>query len=186
MIDSGAQESVLSMKTARECNLLNQIDYQRKKMYQGMGQASSVGTIYIVPLIIGTTYCVTSLNVLSEDSPLDHLLIGTNTLRSLGCCIDFSKNCLRVKGEEVPFLTNTEVDYILHKPFHINPFEGEFVASQHKFLKPERPVLPTPTLLRYPDLMVQQLIMEGLSDDDALNMLDITGGNLSEALRKLH
>ncbi|KAL7721504.1 DNA damage-inducible protein [Entamoeba marina] len=185
MIDSGAQESVISLKTCRQCNLENQIDKKFTKSYQGMGQCNSIGIVYVVPLVIGTTYCITSLNVLSEESPMDHLLIGTNTLRSLACSIDFGSNSLILKDEKIPFLSNTEVDYVLHKPFHISPISQDYKPSKRCVIKPNLPILKTELFPRYSNGIIQQLVFRGFNLNDAMNMLDVTGGDIDEAIRKV-
>ena len=189
MIDSGAQESVISLKTCRECNLEHQIDYRRKKAYQGVGRMSTIGTIYIVPMMIGKTYCMTTLNVFGEESPMDHLLIGTNTLRQLGISIDFKKECIRIGEEEIKFLTNTDVNYILHKPFHIPPVPEKFKEKreqihQHLITIEDKNIDEEDEIIykRYDDLFINEISLCGLDEYQSMDLLDLTGGNVKEAL----
>ncbi|EMS15846.1 DNA-damage inducible protein [Entamoeba histolytica HM-3:IMSS] len=187
MIDCGAQETVISIRACKECNLETQIDYRVKKMYQGVGRMETIGVIHLVPIIIGNTYCITTLNVLGDDSPLDHLLIGTNTLKSIGAVIDFSEGVLRIKNDKIKFMSNTDVDYILQKPFHIRQIHGDSSFNKtNPIFKPTLPHFENACLPRYPISLIEQVMIDGKTEEEASEILDKSGGDISFSKIKLY
>ena len=186
MLDTGAQESIIPLKFARQANLEYQIDYRRSVSYQGVGHMNSIGTIYVVPMIIGTQYCLTTLNVFDEKSPLNHLLIGINTIRSLGLSLNFTKNCVEINGEQVPFLTNTDVNYVTRKPYDCPALKTPLKMNRNKILKSRKqPEFAEGIYDRYDEMNIQKLIITGMSREDAMNLLDVAGGKIENAMLKL-
>ncbi|EDR27407.1 DNA-damage inducible protein ddi1, putative [Entamoeba dispar SAW760] len=180
MIDCGAQETVISIKACKDY-------YRVKKMYQGVGRTQTIGVIHLVPIIIGNTYCITTLNVLGDDSPLDHLLIGTNTLKSIGAVIDFSESVLRIKDDKIKFMSNTDVDYILQKPFHIRQIHGDSSFKKtNPIFKPTLPNFENACLPRYPIPLIEQVMVGGKSEEEASEILDKSGGDITFNQIKLY
>ena len=186
MLDTGAQESIISYKMAKQVNLENQIDYRRKKKYHGVGHMDSIGTIYVVPMQIGTQHCLSTLNVFGDESPMDHLLIGINTIRSLGISLNFKKNCVEMSGEEVPFLTNTDVTYVTQKPYRFSAINSPYRKNRNKQIQSRKqPRFVDGDYDRYDEMMIEKLMITGLSRNDALNLLDVTGGDVDTAMLRL-
>lgn len=76
----------------------------------GVGTAKIIGRVHIAQMKFGRTIFPISITIL-ENNSVD-FLFGLDTLRRYRCCIDLSKNVLRIDGtdvEEVPFLGESEL-----------------------------------------------------------------------------
>ena len=75
-VDTGAQVTVLSVKGAQRCNLLDKVDSRFRGVAAGVGAARIVGRVHMATLRFGSTTAVdVSLSVL-EQSHGPELLIG--------------------------------------------------------------------------------------------------------------
>ena len=186
MLDTGAMESIIPYHLCEQCNLTNQIDYQMKKSYQGVGTMESIGTIYVVPITIGKTQYVTTLNVFNEKSPLSHIIIGINTMRSLRITIDLKRNGIVIDDEFVGFMSNTDVDYVCHKPFDIPPLTTPLNINQRRRITSQKkPEFKQGEYNRYDDCIIEKLSVLGLNREDAMNMLDANNGNVESVIMKI-
>ena len=183
MIDTGAQNSIISLKYCMRLNLENQIDYNYKSSFQGVGTMSSIGTIHLVYMTIGNIQCPVTLNVFDNKSPLDHLLIGIGTLRSLRLKLNFQENVVEIGDEKVPMLSNTDVNYATHKPFNCPPISLPLKINRNRTIKTgiQRPFVKG-EYERYSDIDIEQLIICGLTKEQAMNMLDSHSGDVNKAL----
>ena len=186
MLDTGAQESVISLNVCRQLNLENQIDYRVKKEFQGVGHSKTLGVIHLVPIKIGSTHCVATLNVFDESSPLDHALIGINTMRALRISMNFKKNCIKINGESVPMMSNTDIHYATRKPFSVHPINFPTNKNRREVLTHrKKPKHVEGEYNRHDVMAVNKLMITGMNREDAMEMLDVTGGDVNDAMLRL-
>lgn len=106
-VDSGAQQSILSLPFAEKCSLASLIDKRFAGLAMGVGKAPIIGRVHLAPLKLGTKFCPCSFIVL-EDSKMQ-MLLGLDMLRRYQMVIDLKKNALIVEGEEIPFLSEAQI-----------------------------------------------------------------------------
>ncbi|CDJ28481.1 DNA-damage inducible protein, putative [Eimeria mitis] len=107
-VDSGAQQSILSLAFAEKCSLSSLIDKRFAGLAMGVGKAPIIGRVHLAPLKLGTKFCPCSFIVL-EDTKMQ-MLLGLDMLRRYQMVIDLKKNVLIVEGEEIPFLSEAQID----------------------------------------------------------------------------
>ncbi|KAL8274830.1 hypothetical protein Esti_001236 [Eimeria stiedai] len=107
-VDSGAQQSILSLAFAESCSLSCLIDRRFAGLALGVGQAPIIGRVHLAPLKIGSKYCPCSFIVLDDDKM--QMLLGLDMLKRYQMVIDLKKNALVVEDEEIPFLSEAEID----------------------------------------------------------------------------
>jgi len=106
-VDSGAQTTIMSRKTAERCNILHLMDTRFQGIAQGVGTSKILGRIHMTDLQLGSVFVQVAITVLENDS-MDFLL-GLDQLRRHQCCIDLGKNVLRIEGEDIPFLAEKDI-----------------------------------------------------------------------------
>ncbi|CDJ56967.1 DNA-damage inducible protein, putative [Eimeria maxima] len=106
-VDSGAQQSILSLEFAEKCSLASLIDKRFAGLAMGVGKAPIIGRVHLAPLKLGTKFCPCSFIVL-EDTKMQ-MLLGLDMLRRYQMIIDLKKNALIVEGEEIPFLSEAQI-----------------------------------------------------------------------------
>lgn len=109
-IDSGAQITVMSAKTAESCNLLRLMDTRCAGIVTGVGTAKVLGKVHQAPLKIGNQQVTASITILEQDSM--KFLFGLDMLRRYQCSIDLHKHVLRfgsINNAELPFLAEHEL-----------------------------------------------------------------------------
>eukprot|EP00916_Digyalum_oweni_P001847 GHVL01003535.1.p1 GENE.GHVL01003535.1~~GHVL01003535.1.p1 ORF type:complete len:395 (+),score=83.26 GHVL01003535.1:20-1204(+) len=106
-VDSGAQTTIMSLKCAENCGLMRLIDKRFHGTALGVGSAKIVGRIHMVQMKIGSIFLPISLTVLDDNKM--SLLFGLDLLRRHQCIIDLENNCLRVAGQNVSFLPESEI-----------------------------------------------------------------------------
>ncbi|CDJ45224.1 DNA-damage inducible protein, putative [Eimeria tenella] len=107
-VDSGAQQSILSLAFAEKCSLSSLIDKRFAGLALGVGRAPIIGRVHLAPLKLGSKFCPCSFIVL-EDSKMQ-MLLGLDMLKRYQMVIDLKKNVLVVEGEEIPFLSEAQID----------------------------------------------------------------------------
>ncbi|CDJ51411.1 DNA-damage inducible protein, putative [Eimeria brunetti] len=107
-VDSGAQQSILSLAFAEKCSLASLIDKRFAGLALGVGKAPIIGRVHLAPLKLGTRFCPCSFIVL-EDTKMQ-MLLGLDMLKRYQMVIDLKKNALIVEGEEIPFLSEAQID----------------------------------------------------------------------------
>jgi len=111
-VDSGAQMTIMSKDCAERCGLLRLMDTRYAGIASGVGTGKILGKIHMVQMKLGNSFFPISVTVL-EDNNME-CLFGLDTLKRYRCCIDLSRNTLRLLDgsngpEEVPFLSEHEI-----------------------------------------------------------------------------
>ncbi|CDR93886.1 hypothetical protein, conserved [Babesia bigemina] len=112
LVDTGAQETVMSLECAQRCNLLSLVDRRYHGVAVGVSQSRIVGKIHLANLKIGETHIPFSC-VLIESLHMDFIL-GLDLLRRHQCTINLASNSMQICGVTVPFLPEYEID---QRPF---------------------------------------------------------------------
>lgn len=106
-VDSGAQQTIMSLDCAKRCGLERFIDTQFAGIAKGVGTCRIVGRVHMAQIKIGNTFFPCSFSILEEQS-MDFLL-GLDMLRRHQCTIDLVQNVLRIGGEVTPFLAEKDI-----------------------------------------------------------------------------
>ncbi|XP_076653095.1 DNA damage inducible 1 homolog rngo [Halictus rubicundus] len=108
-IDSGAQATIMSAACAERCHIMRLVDTRWAGVAKGVGVQPVIGRIHMVQIQIGNDHLTTSFSVL-EDQPMD-MLLGLDMLKRHQCCIDLTKNVLKIgtTGTETPFLAEADL-----------------------------------------------------------------------------
>ncbi|KAL3155331.1 hypothetical protein ABBQ38_010893 [Trebouxia sp. C0009 RCD-2024] len=115
-IDSGAQSTIMSAKSAEECNLLRLMDTRYQGVAKGVGTSKILGRVHQAPLKVGSQHVSASITILEDDSM--PFLFGLDMLRRYQCSIDLHKNVLRfgsINNAELPFLAEHELPVRLRR-----------------------------------------------------------------------
>ena len=106
-VDTGAQMTVMNLKCAQRCGLLQMVDPKFKGVAAGVGTARIAGRVHMATLRFGKKTAVdTSLTVL-EQAGGPELLIGLDLMRKYRAHIDLEKNAL-IMGGEMLFMKDYE------------------------------------------------------------------------------
>uniref|UniRef100_A0AC34GWU5 UBA domain-containing protein n=1 Tax=Panagrolaimus sp. ES5 TaxID=591445 RepID=A0AC34GWU5_9BILA len=108
-VDSGAQVTTISLAHAEKFNLTSKIDKTYATILRGVGgEQTSEGRIHSADIEVNGHVFPAPLSVLPRFG--EDILIGLDTLRRHGACIDLGKNVLRLgtQGIEVPFLNERQ------------------------------------------------------------------------------
>ncbi|KAL7697307.1 Dna-damage inducible protein DDI1-like protein [Lotmaria passim] len=106
-VDSGAQKSVISLRTAERCNLMRLLDRRMAGVAVGVGQQVILGQIHMTTVKIASLYLPFAFSVLAEQ-PMD-VIIGLDQLKRHLMTIDLKHNYLVIGDTQVPFLPENEV-----------------------------------------------------------------------------
>lgn len=96
-VDSGAQQSILSLAFAEKCSLSSLIDKRFAGHALGVGKAPILGRVHLAPLKIGTKFCPCSFIVLDDKKM--QMMLGLDMLKRYQMIIDLKKNALIVEGK---------------------------------------------------------------------------------------
>ena len=103
-VDTGAQMTVLSLKGAQKCNLMDKIDSRFRGVAAGVGAARIVGRVHMATLRFGSSTAVdVSLTVL-EQSHGPELLLGLDLMRKYQAVVDLGRNAMLIGGKAIPFV----------------------------------------------------------------------------------
>ena len=111
-VDSGAQMTIMSRDCAERCGILRLMDTRYAGIASGVGTGRILGKIHMVQMKLGQSFFPVSITVLESNKM--EFLFGLDTLKRYRCCIDLSKNVLRmldgIQGvEEIPFLGEADI-----------------------------------------------------------------------------
>ena len=116
--DSGAQSTIFSKRTARECGLLDLVDTRFAGTAVGVGTSKILGRIHVVQLQIGEYYFPCSVTVMDDPPPGASempFLLGLDMMKRHTCIMDLEKGVLKFRvGQckylEAPFLHEKDLD----------------------------------------------------------------------------
>ena len=99
---------MMGLSCAEHCGILRLIDTRYAGTARGIGTGKIAGRVHTTDIRIGNTEFCCSFTVLEEDT--FPLALGLDILKRLEAFIDLQKNVLRFSGDEVPFLSESEID----------------------------------------------------------------------------
>ena len=116
-VDTGAQTTVISKKFAEKANIFKNVDKRYAGKVVGVGQTTSLGRIWQIPLEIEGRYFVMSAVVLDKFS--HEVLLGLDMMKRHRCVIDLVNHNLVFSLENVStkFKTDHEVSMIRKKEY---------------------------------------------------------------------
>uniref|UniRef100_A0A3B0MPE6 DNA-damage inducible protein ddi1-like, putative n=1 Tax=Theileria annulata TaxID=5874 RepID=A0A3B0MPE6_THEAN len=106
LVDTGAQNTIMSRECASQCNLLNLVDERFKGVAVGVGLTKTLGKIHLADMKIGSIFIPVSFIVI-EGANLEFIL-GLDILRRYTCDINLKYNYLGINDVNVPFLSEAE------------------------------------------------------------------------------
>ncbi|KAI4228458.1 MAG: hypothetical protein L6R36_001649 [Xanthoria steineri] len=207
-VDSGAQATIMSPTCAEKCGIMRLIDRRFGGQAVGVGTAKILGRVHSAQIKIGNLYLPCSFSVM-EGKDVD-LLLGLDMLKRHQACIDLRKGRLVIQDVEVSFLgeadipkqhvqtlTNEEtvpgpsgiktsaVSGAVQTPSgaSANP-TGSPANIAPATSGPDAPNLrqqASSSRNSFPDADITKLMELGVSRGEAINALELAGGNVDIA-----
>lgn len=196
-VDSGAQETIMSPACAEKCGIMRLLDTRFAGIARGVGTAKILGRVHSAQIKIGIMFLPCSFIVM-EGKQID-LLLGLNMLKRYQANIDLKKGALVIQGAEVPFLGEAEIPKEEEEDAAIldaakkssvtgattgsisdtpsQPGSGSAQAGSSAAQVP----LSTPGPASFPPSDVTKLTDLGFSREEAIQALEISGGNVDAA-----
>ena len=101
-VDTGAQVTVLSVKGAQKCNLLDKVDSRFRGVAAGVGAARIIGRVHMATLRFGQTTAVDVTLTVLEQNHGPELLIGLDLMRKYQAVVDLARNVMPEDWRLVP------------------------------------------------------------------------------------
>jgi len=99
-VDTGAQASVMSLKTCKKLGLMTSVDVSQAGVATGVGFTRIYGKLWRVPVQIGRTKFHMQFNILDMGVSL---ILGLDQMKRLGMSVDLKKGGLQIGYSFVPF-----------------------------------------------------------------------------------
>lgn len=207
-VDSGAQATIMSPDCAEKCGIMRLIDRRYGGQAVGVGTARILGRVHSAQIKIGNLFLPCSFSVL-EGKDVD-LLLGLDMLKRHQACIDLRKGRLVIQDTEVPFLGEADIPKAREtlpseetvpgpsgmrtsaisgavQPPTDNPDSSRSQQPSHTNMSSE----PAPQNTgqsttasadsRFPAADIAKLMELGISREEAINSLELAGGNVDIA-----
>jgi len=99
-VDTGAQASVMSMKTCRSLGLMNIVDVSQAGVATGVGSTRIYGKLWRVPVQIGRTKFHMQFSVLDIG---ESVILGLDQMKRLGMSVNLKRGGLQIDTCFIPF-----------------------------------------------------------------------------------
>jgi len=99
-VDTGAQASVMSLKTCKKLGLMSSVDVSQAGVATGVGFTRIHGKLWRVPVQIGRTKFHMQFNIIDMGVSL---ILGLDQMKRLGMSVDLKKGGLQIGYCFVPF-----------------------------------------------------------------------------------
>ena len=111
MVDSGAQNSIISYKMMQHLGLSGKLDKKRAGTAQGVGQAKIYGMIYDCQITIDNTTIDVNFHVMDTSLGDEYMvLFGLDILESHECIINFKTKTLTLSDTIIKFMNEAEIN----------------------------------------------------------------------------
>lgn len=101
-IDTGAQVSVMSLSLARQLGIDFLIDYFCEGTVVGVGTRNILGKIHYIDIQLGNFNLPCGFTIIDNDDL--NIMLGLNTMLSLGCILDLKSKKMIFNGHEINFI----------------------------------------------------------------------------------
>ncbi|KAI4107511.1 MAG: hypothetical protein LQ345_007137 [Seirophora villosa] len=203
-VDSGAQATIMSPNCAEKCGIMRLIDRRYGGQAIGVGTARILGRVHSAQIKIGNLFLPCSFSVL-EGKDVE-LLLGLDMLKRHQACIDLRRGKLVIQDVEVPFLGEADIPKMrdtmsseetvpgpsgvrtsaisgaVQSPV-VSAGSQSHQPGQGNESRPQATEQPTAGSAesRYPAADIAKLIELGVSREEAINALELAGGNVDIA-----
>ncbi|KAL8999908.1 MAG: hypothetical protein Q9169_001314 [Polycauliona sp. 2 TL-2023] len=207
-VDSGAQATIMSPGCAEKCGIMRLIDRRFGGQAVGVGTAKILGRVHSAQIKIGNLHLPCSFSVM-EGKDVD-LLLGLDMLKRHQACIDLRKGRLIIQDVEVSFLGEADIPKqhveTLTKEETVPGPAGIKTSAVSGVVQPppadsatpagpqsntatspsgantSRPrQQPSTPANSFPDADITKLMELGVSRVEAINALELAGGNVDVA-----
>ncbi|KAL8829204.1 MAG: hypothetical protein Q9170_006273 [Blastenia crenularia] len=202
-VDSGAQATIMSPDCAEKCGIMRLIDRRYGGQAVGVGTARILGRVHSAQIKIGNLFLPCSFSVL-EGKDVD-LLLGLDMLKRHQACLDLRKGKLVIQNEEVSFLGEADIPKMMERipdeeavpgpsGMKMSAISGTVQSPTEKpgnargqrashASAPESTTQPAmaSTESRFPAADIAKLMELGVSKEEAINTLELAGGNVDIA-----
>jgi len=190
-VDSGAQQTIMSPEYAEKCGIMRLIDTRFSGVARGVGTAKILGRVHSAQMKLGNIHLPCAYTIM-EGRDVD-LLLGLDMLKSHRACVDLDKNCLRIQGQEIPFLAEHELPDKARQHEQPHPDDQEAQSSAQANRPTPAPRFPgagntigsapapQPARSQYSEEMISALTNLGATREQAIQLLEEAGGNVDVA-----
>jgi len=99
-VDTGAQASVMSLKTCKSLGLMSSVDISQAGIATGVGSTRIYGKLWRVPVQIGRTKFHMQFNILDMGVSV---ILGLDQMRRLGMSVNLKRGGLQIGTSFIPF-----------------------------------------------------------------------------------